>query len=315
MSALLKGLWARPLLLLWLPPLFWAGNLVLGRALGASFPPVSLAIARWLVALACLVLFVGRQAWRERALLRQHFALIVACGAFGVAGYNALGYLALRTTPAASVAFLNSTLPLMVPLAAFVLGVERVSGRTLAGITLSFAGVVWIVARGDPQQLRGLRADGGELLVLIAVANYAIYSVLLRRKPAALSPLVFLAATMAAGLLVLAPFWAFELAQGARIPTDAGSVAAVLYIGVFASLIAFILWGHCVATLGPSVTGVSFHLVALFTALLAFAVLGEPVHGFHLVGMALILAGFFLATGRWAGAGLPFARHPRVSKL
>jgi drug/metabolite transporter (DMT)-like permease len=173
MSALLKGLWARPLLLLWLPPLFWAGNLVLGRALGPSFPPVSLAVGRWLVALACLAPFIGRQAWRERALLRQHLALIVACGAFGIAGYNALGYLALRTTPAASVAFLNSTLPLMVPLAAFALGVERVSGRTLAGIAVSFAGVVWIVARGDLQQLSGLRADGGEFLVLIAVANYS----------------------------------------------------------------------------------------------------------------------------------------------
>lgn len=308
MSALLKGLWARPLLLLWLPPLFWAGNLVLGRALGASFPPVSLAVGRWLVALACLAPFIGRQAWRERALLRQHLALIVACGAFGIAGYNALGYLALRTTPAASVAFLNSTLPLMVPLAAFALGVERVSGRTLAGIALSFAGVVWIVARGDLQQLGGLRADGGEFLVLIAVANYAIYSVLLRRKPVALSPLVFLAATMAAGLLVLAPFWAFELAQGARIPTDPGSITAVLYIGVFASLIAFILWGHCVTTLGASVTGVSFHLVALFTALLAVAVLGEPVRDFHLVGMALILAGFFLATGKWTTARLQPAR-------
>lgn len=315
MPAVLKGLWERPLLLLWLPPLFWAGNLVLGRALGASFPSVSLAVGRWLVALACLASFIGRQAWRERALLRQHLALIVACGAFGVAGYNALGYLALRTTPAASVAFLNSTLPLMVPLAAFALGVERVSGRTLAGIAVSFAGVVWIVARGDLQQLGALRADGGELLVLIAVANYAVYSVLLRRKPASLSPLVFLAATMAAGLVVLSPFWAFELMQGARIPTDAGSIAAVLYIGVFASLIAFILWGHCVATLGPSVTGVSFHLVALFTALLAAAVLGEPVRGFHLVGMMLILAGFFLATGNWMGAWRRPAGQPGASRL
>ncbi|WP_186419673.1 DMT family transporter [Bosea sp. CS1GBMeth4] len=315
MSAQSRGLLARPLLLLWLPPLFWAGNLVLGRALGPSFPPVSLAVGRWLVALACLVPFVGRQLWQERALVRRHLRLIVACGAFGIAGYNALGYLALQTTPAASVAFLNSTLPLMVPLAAFALGVERVSGRTLAGIAVSFAGVVWIVARGDLQQLRELRADGGELLVLVAVANYAVYSVLLRRKPAALSPLVFLAATMAAGLLVLAPFWLVELARGARIPTDAGSVAAVLYIGVFASLIAFILWGHCVATLGPSVTGVSFHLVALFTALLAVAVLGEPVRGFHLVGMMLILAGFFLATRSAKGAWSRLVPQPGRPRL
>lgn len=308
MAAVLYRLWARPVWLLWLPPLFWAGNLVLGRALGSVFPPVSLAVGRWLVALACLAPFVAAQAWRERALLRRHGLLILACGAFGVAGYNALGYLALQTTPAASVAFLNSTLPLMVPLAAFALGVERVSRRTLAGIALSFAGVGWIVARGNPRVLAGLRADGGELLVLVAVANYAVYSVLLRRKPASLSPLVFLAACMAAGLVVLAPFWVFELAGGARIPTDAGSIAAVLYIGVFASLLAFIIWNRCVATLGASVTGVSFHLVALFTALLAFAVLGEPVRAFHLVGMALILAGFALATSRTNGTALMTAR-------
>jgi len=144
--------------------------------------------------------------------------------------------------------------------------------------------------------LLALRLGGGELLVLLAVANYAVYSVLLRRKPAALRPLVFLAATMAAGLVVLMPFWVVELARGARIPTDAASVGAVLYIGLFASLFAFILWSRCVATLGATVTGVSFHLVALFTALLAFLVLREPVRGFHIAGIALILLGFFVTT-------------------
>lgn len=294
----LLALWARPVWLLWLPPAFWAGNLVLGRALGAVIPPVSLAVGRWVVALLVLAPFVWRQAWRERDLLARHWALIAACGAFGIAGYNALGYLALQTVPAASVAFLNSTLPLMVPLAAVVLGVERITGRALAGIAISFAGVAWIVARGDMASLAALRVDGGELLVLLAVANYAIYSVLLRRKPAAISPLVFLAATMAAGLLVLMPFWAVELARGARVPTDLASLGAVLYIGVFASLFAFILWNRCVATLGATVTGVSFHLVALFTALLAFIVLGEPVRAFHVAGMVLILLGFFVATRR-----------------
>ncbi|MCJ0764827.1 DMT family transporter [Variovorax terrae] len=298
MRRLLLALWAHPVWLLWLPPAFWAGNLVLGRALGPVFPPVSLAVGRWVVALAALSPFVWRQAWRERALLARHWRLITACGAFGIAGYNALGYLALQTVPAASVAFLNSTLPLMVPLAALVLGVERITGKALLGIAISFVGVAWIVARGDLASLAALRFDGGELLVLLAVANYAVYSVLLRCKPAAISPLVFLAATMAAGLAVLMPFWVFELARGAQIPTDPTSLGAVLYIGIFASLFAFILWNRCVAMLGATVTGVSFHLVALFTALLAFLLLQEPVRAFHLAGIALILLGFFVTTLR-----------------
>lgn len=302
----LQALWAHPVWLLWVPPAFWAGNLVLGRALGPVFPPVSLAVGRWVVALAVLAPFVGAQAWRERGLLARHWRLIAACGAFGIAGYNALGYLALQTVPATSVAFLNSTLPLMVPLAAVVLGVERITWKALLGIGISFLGVTWIVARGELAHLLALRLGGGELLVLLAVANYAVYSVLLRRKPAALSPLVFLAATMAAGLVVLLPFWALELARGARIPTDAASVGAVLYIGLFASLFAFILWSRCVATLGATVTGVSFHLVALFTALLAFLVLREPVRGFHIAGIALILLGFFVTT-------FQPARHAKVA--
>jgi drug/metabolite transporter (DMT)-like permease len=163
---------------------------------------------------------------------------------------------------------------------------------------VSFAGITWIVARGDLAALSGFSLHGGELLVLIAVANYAVYSVLLRRKPVVLEPLVFLAASMVAGLLVLAPFLVWELASGAHVPFDTRSVGAVLYIGLFASLISFILWNHCVATLGSTVTGISFHLVALFSALLAFVALGERVHAFHLVGIALILTGFFLATSR-----------------
>lgn len=301
MRNVLLALWARPVWLLWLPPAFWAGNLVLGRALGSVFPPVSLAVGRWVIALAVLTPFVWRQACRERDLLTRHWMLITACGAFGIAGYNALGYLALQTVPAASVAFLNSTLPLMVPLAAVVLGVERITWKALFGIAISFVGVAWIVARGDTASLAALRFDDGEWLVLVAVANYAVYSVLLRRKPAAISPPVFLAATMASGLVVLMPFWVVELARGARIPTDLVSAGAVLYIGIFASLLAFILWGRCVAMLGATVTGVSFHLVALFTALLAFLVLGEPVRAFHVAGIALILLGFFVTTLQPAG--------------
>jgi len=298
MHELARKLWDRPLIILWIPPLLWSGNIVLGRAFGDIYPPVSLAVGRWLIALTVLAPFVAKRFWAQRALLQTHWRLILACGAFGVAGYNALVYVALQTTPAANVAFLNSTLPLLVPVAASLLNREPISARAIVGILVSFAGITWIVARGDLSMLGELSLNGGEFLVIFAVANYALYSVLLRRKPSSLDPLVFLAATMIAGLLVLAPFLTWELASGARVPFDAKSIAAVVYIGLFASLISFILWNRCVATLGSTVTGISFHLVAVFSALLAFLTLGEHVHGFHLVGIGLILGGFFLATSR-----------------
>ena len=303
MDKLFRYLWARPMLLLWLPPAFWAGNLVLGRAMSTSYPPVSLAVGRWAVAFVALAPFVAARAWRERDLLKADWAVIVACGVFGIAGYNAVAYVGLRTAPAASAAFLNSTLPLMVPVASWLLNREPLRARALAGIALSFVGVVWIVSRGDLGALAALRIEGGELLILIAVANYALYSVILRRRSLAIDPLVFLSATMGVGLAVLAPFWALELWSGARIPFDSASVAAVAYIGLFASLFAFILWGRCVAELGSTVTGISFHLVAVFTAILAFTLLHEPVRLFHLIGIGLILAGFFLST-----AGAPTMR-------
>jgi len=296
MAAWLQAVWRQPYLLLWLPPAFWAGNLVLGRGLAETIPPVTLAVGRWLVAVLLLLPFVAGGLWRQRDLLWRQRWLVLLCGGFGIAGYNALAYVALRTVPAVNVAFLNSTLPLMVPVVAVLLGRETVSRRTLLGIAVSFAGVCWIVSRGNPALLLALHFERADLLVLLAILNYALYSVLLRRRDPALDPLVFLAATMATGLAVLLPFWLWELQAGAKIPFDAGSIAAVVYIGVFASLLAFILWNRCVAMLGATVTGVSFHLVAVFTAVLAFLLLGEPVEAFHLVGILLILAGFTAAT-------------------
>src|SRR4029453_5016597 len=111
---LARRLWERPLLILWIPPLLWSGNIVLGRALGDTYPPVSLAVGRWLIAFGLLIPFFVTRVWAPRKPLKKHWLLILACGAFGVAGYNALAYVALETTPAANVAFLNSTLPLMV---------------------------------------------------------------------------------------------------------------------------------------------------------------------------------------------------------
>lgn len=292
------GDWLRrnPAVLLPFPPLFWAGNLLIGRAFASSLPPFGLAWMRWTMAFVILLPFMGRGVWLHRRALLHRWWVVASLGLTGFAGYTALNYIALHTTPAASAAMLNSMLPLMVPVFAWIIAGERPSLRVGIAIGISLVGVLTIVSRGDPSVITSLRFGIGEILVLLAVACYAFYSVILRYAPKSVPPLVFLEATFIPAMIVLTPLWVWELAQGRVLPLRPYAIASVLFIGIFASLIANLLWNRSVATVGSTITGASFHLMAIYSAVLAFLLLGEPVHGFHLVGIALILTGFALAT-------------------
>lgn len=298
--------WAKPYGLLLFPPLFWAGNLLIGRAYANDLPPFGLTFWRWVVASACLLPFVWRELadhWREAI---AHWPVIVACGVTGFAGYPLLNYIALHTTPAATAAMLNSTLPLMVPLLAWIIMRDRPSARTLAGIAISFIGVAWIVGRGEWSVLASFSVGLGEILVLLAVAGFALYSVFLRYRPKTISDRAFLAAMTLSTSVVMLPFWIWEEAGGRSFPLEAYAIASLLFIGIFSSVVATIFWNRCVATLGPTLTGASFHLMAIYSSVLAFLLLGEPVRAFHLIGISLILLGFAVAV-------LPRRTRPKQS--
>ena len=183
----------------------------------------------------------------------------------------------------------------MVPLLEWMILGHRPAPRVIAGILVSFSAVAWIAGRGTWSTLAALSIGRGELLVLLAVACFALYTVLLRYRPAEVSPLLFLFGAMAAAAIALLPLWLLEERAGHPFPVDARSVAVLLFIGIFASLVANAIWNHCAETLGRAVTGASFHLMAVYSSLLAFLLLGEPVHAYHLAGMALILTWFALA--------------------
>jgi len=287
--------WRRPYALLLLSPLFWAGNLLIGRAYGSEVPPFGLAFSRRIVALAFLLPFVWDDLRASGKDMRKHWPVIVGCGLTGFAGYPVLNYIALHSTPAATASMLNSTLPLMVPLLAWGVAGEVPSVRTIAGIAISFVGVGIIVSRGDWSVLSSFSVGFGEIIMLIAVACFALYCTLLRYRPAALPDKLFLFATMAASALALLPFALWETAIGRAFPVQPHALASLLLIGLFASLIANVFWTQCVVTLWPTLTGASFHLMAVYASVLAYVLLGESIRLFHLAGITLILTGFAVA--------------------
>jgi drug/metabolite transporter (DMT)-like permease len=287
--------WRRPYVLLLLSPLFWAGNLLIGRAYGSELPPFGLAFWRWTVALAFLLPFVWGDLRAHGKAMLTHWTVIVGCGLTGFAGYPVLNYVALHSTPAATASMLNSTLPLMVPLLAWGIAGEVPSVRTVTGIAISFVGVAVIVSRGDWSVLSSFSVGLGEIIMLVAVACFALYCTLLRYRPAALPDRLFLFATMAASAIALLPFALWETATDRAFPVQPYALASLLFIGLFASLIANAFWTQCVATLGPTLTGASFHLMAVYASVLAYVLLGEPIRPFHLAGISLILIGFAVA--------------------
>lgn len=291
------ALWRRPYVLLPLPTLFWAGNLLIGRAYADEFPPLALAFWRWVIASACVLPFVWPELRRGWRAVLGHWKLVLACSASAFAGYPVLNYIALQTTPAATAAMLNSALPLMIPLIAFAIAREAPSPRTVAGIVVSFVGVGWIVSRGQWSVIASLSIGSGELLMLAAVACFALNSVLLRYRPSSISQPVFLATTMLAACIILLPLWLWEeTVRPLRLTPQ--FVVSLLFIAVFASWLGNALWNHCVAALGGTLTGASFHLMAVYSSTLAFLLLGEPVRPFHLIGITLILSGFTIAVMR-----------------
>jgi drug/metabolite transporter (DMT)-like permease len=283
-------------LLLALAMLFWAGNWVLGRALRDAMQPVALNFWRWAIAVLVLAPFALPGLRAQAGVLRRNAGILVVLALTGAALFHCLIYLGLQTTATVNAILLNSSLPLFILLCSWALEGETPNRRQVAGMLVSLAGILVILSRGAPAQLLELDLHVGDLWILVAMPVWGVYSVLLKRRPPQLGGVAFLFVISLAATLLLAPAFALEAwRHPPRLP--APEVAAgVLYIGLFASVGAYICWNRGVAAVGANAAGFTLHLLPVFGTILAMLFLGESFRPFHAAGFATILTGVFVAT-------------------
>lgn len=290
-----------------LATLCWAGNFVVGVPLVEVLPPFALNAVRWFVACAVLVPLALRRegAGFVRPALGRWPALLVM-GVTGVLLFNALVYWALTSTTSINAALIAGAIPILTLFVAAALGGGLPTGRRLLGSLVCLAGVAWIVSRGSVAALVNLSFNRGDLLMLVAAVCWAVYTVVGGNASRALSPL---AATTASAVLVmplLVLIGALELlAQpaGAVGPFTPAAVLGILYVGVVASVVAFLAWNAGVGRLGAARGAIFLNLVPLFTAAIAVPVLGEGVVVAQLFGGLLVLAGVTLVSWPARGEG------------
>lgn len=285
-------------LLMMLPALFWAGNAVVGRAaVAADVPPVGLAFWRWTMGALIILPFAWPHARRDWPALRQHWRIVVLLAFLGISVFNTLLYLGLQTTSAINGVMLQTLMPVLIVLMNLAVFGESVSLRQTAGIAVSLAGAVTLIAHGRLETLLGLHFAIGDLFVLAAVVCYAGYTMLLRRRPA-VHGLSFVVATFVLGAAMLLPFYLIELGSGRRMPFTLTAALALGYVGLFPSILAYLAFNRAVALVGANTAGLAIHLVPVFGSVLAILFLGETLHLYHAAGIGLIFSGIALASRR-----------------
>lgn len=294
-----------PYLLLTLPPLFWAINWIIGRAIHADVPPMAMTFFRWLFAILMLVPFAWRWVLRDWPVMRAHWKTLVGLGAAGVGMHNAFAYLALNHTTATNGVILNSFIPAMIIAMSWLFFRERLTRAQLAGVAVSFAGVMIIVTRGSLAALAAFRLNVGDILVLMSLLMWSIYTICLRWRPPGLHMLSFLLALAVVGDLLMLPLMIGEMALGHRMVWSPATVFALLAVALMSSILAYIFWNRGVELVGPQVAGLFVHLMPVFGVVLAWLFLDERFEVYHGAGGALILVGIWITSRRRDGAIAP----------
>ena len=289
----LASLRRSPILALSLAALFWSGSFVVARALRDDIDPVTMTFFRWLTSLLVFVPFVWREFAGNFHVVLREWRLITGLGVTGIALFGTLVYLALQHTTATNALLTFSLSPVAILLGASLTGGERATSRQLGGVLVSMAGAAVLITHGDIATLTSTGLNIGDVWMLAAVAVWAAYSLLLRRRPADLSQMLSLVSSIAVGLPMLLAVMLLT-ASGPALALSTSVVLGIGYIAIFGSVLGFLFWSYGVAELGPGRAGQFVHLMPVFGAALAFVFLGEPLSMSQILGAGLVLSGIVL---------------------
>jgi drug/metabolite transporter (DMT)-like permease len=175
---------------------------VVGRGVYTEIPPLGLSFWRWFLAALVLLPLVWRDLSRKLPLIKANIKLIALLAFFQV-GASATLLVALNHTTAINASLINAAQPVMTILPAWILTRERITFGQGVGIILGLIGVVIMVSQGNLEILKSLEFNSGDILAVLAVLGWTIYSTLIHRVPSELGLMTTLFLVYIAGTIGL----------------------------------------------------------------------------------------------------------------
>lgn len=275
--------------------MFWSANVIISRWLAGDISPAMLSFGRWCVAALVLLPFTAQGIRSEFKTILNEWKIIVALGFFSVTVFTTLVYKAGETATAIDMALIGTAKPIFLALFSALILHSAVTLQQILGLCCAMIGVLIVILHGDIHNLHNFVFVEGDLWMLLSAATFALYSILLTFKPRGLSELVFLEATIISGIIMLSPFVLWDIMQSSTLRLTHEAIGAIIYMGIFQSVLAFLCWTSTLRILGNLRAGVLFYTMPLVSSVEAYFFLNESLQLSQLIGGIFVLAGVIYA--------------------
>jgi drug/metabolite transporter (DMT)-like permease len=235
----------------------------------------------------------------EWSIVKRSWAYLFWVSLSGVALFNTFVYIGAHYTTAINLALIGTTSsPIMSILFARIFLREPVGWMKLIGLIFCVIGVLFLLSAGQLQNLLSHQYSEGDLWVLAAAFCFAVYNTSVRKKPAGISAINFLFIAFSLGALMLLPFYIWEAGRYPRVHWNTELVGAIIYLGLGASVICFLIWNIAINRLGAGRTALFGNLIPVSSSIEAVLLLNEQFTWVHVASMIIVFTGIVLANFR-----------------
>ena len=282
-----------------LATIIWSGNFIVARGVIKQISPFSLAFYRWLTASIIIFPLAIKEFRAEKSIVLANWKYLFWVSLTGITLFNTLIYIAGHYSSAINLALIGTTSsPVFAVLLAAIFLKEKIRPLRLLGMVICISGIVTLLSGGSLERLINFRFSTGDLWVLAAAMSFAIYNTLVRKKPSEISTVNFLFVVFSFGTVLLLPFYTWETLNSPPIAWNWSLVLIVIYLGLGASVISYLLWNGAIARLGSARTALFGNLIPVFSTLEAIWILDEEISMIHFVSGLLVVAGLIIANLR-----------------
>ena len=275
---------------------FWSGNFFAGKiAYLSDLTPFKLGFFRWLLAMLILLPFTYSEIIKNYNYYKKNILLMTFLGFLAVTVFNSLTYISLQTTLIINSTLMASIAPVLMIGFSWLIFKTKTTTLQFAGIFLSLLGAFSIILKGNINNLFNLHFTSGDVWMFTAVVSWCLYSVLLKKIDNSISQLASLQVMVILGLLFIFPLYIVENYNTSFLPTQKIDFVIIIYVAIFASIIAFFSWNKGVSIIGPNRSSLFLHLIPVFSSIWAVSFLNEKFSFFHFIGIIFILSGIILS--------------------